>query len=133
MIDQSITEKLNEKQLAVFTWLYQDILNNYATTAKNKDIAKIVGIPESTLEKYLKLFETHGLIIRKTERDLNYMGRWETISRSITLNPVIFPPKLLTAMRQANTKAIVDKMFSLDVTAQYISALKTRTVNPENQ
>jgi hypothetical protein len=132
MIDQSIALKLNEKQLAVFSWLYQDILNNYATTAKNKDISKLLGIPESTLEKYLKLFESIGLIKRSSERGLNYQGRWETISRSITLNPDVFPPKILTAMRQANTKAIVDKMFSLDITSEYISTLKNRVVNPSS-
>lgn len=120
----NLENKLNDKQLAVFTWLYQDILNNYETTLRNKDIAKIVGIPESTLEKYLKLYESLGLIIRKSERGLNYLGRWETVSRSITLNPTLFPPRVLNALRQANTKAIVDQMFKLDITAEYIAALK---------
>lgn len=120
----NLENKLNDKQLAVFTWLYQDILNNYETTLRNKDIAKAVGIPESTLEKYLKLYESLGLIIRKSERGLNYMGRWETVSRSITLNPELFPPRVLNALRQANTKAIVDQMFKLDITTQYIATLK---------
>lgn len=127
MLGTEILNKLSDKQLAVFTWLYSDIVNNLETSLKNSEIAKKVGVPESTLEKYLKHFEELKLIVRKSERGINgYTGRWETISRSITLNPEYFPRRILDTMRAVSINTIVSQIAGIEIPAKIAGAAKAK-------
>jgi predicted AAA+ superfamily ATPase len=127
MTGTEILNQLSDKQLAVFTWLFTDIVNNLETSLKNAEIAKKVGVPESTLEKYLKHFEELKLIVRRSERGINgYTGRWETISRSITLNPEYFPRRILDTMRAVSINSIVEQIAGIEISAKIAGAAKAK-------
>lgn len=127
-------KELNEKQLGVFIWIYQQIVADQVLTRSNRDIAKRVNIPESTLEKYLKRFENLGLIVRDSERSMNPLTMmWETNSRTIRLNPKKFDPVWIAKMRSATLEAILDQVTTSAQTQAIIEHLKqSRPLTKEN-
>lgn len=127
-------KELNSKQLGVFIWIYQQIIADQVLTRSNRDIARRVSIPESTLEKYLKRFEELGLIVRDSERAINPLtSSWETVSRKITLNPKKFDPMVIAQMRTAAIEAILDQVTTSTQTQAIIDKLRqTRPLTKEN-
>lgn len=127
-------KELNEKQLNVFIWIYQQIIADQVLTRSNREIAKRVEIPESTLEKYLKRFEDLGLIVRDSERAMNPLSlSWETISRKITLNPKKFDPMMIAKMRTASIEAILDQVTTSTQTQAIIDKMRqSRPLTKEN-
>lgn len=132
--NQPELKELNSKQLGVFIWIYQQIIADQVLTRSNRDIARRVNIPESTLEKYLKRFEDLGLIVRDSERAMNPLTlSWETVSRKITLNPKKFDPMVIAKMRTASIEAILDQVTTSTQTQAVIDKLRqTRPLIKEN-
>ena len=118
-------QELNPKQLNVFIWIYQQIIADQVLTRSNREIAKRVNIPESTLEKYLKRFEDLGLIIRDSERSMNPLTMsWETTSRTINLDPKKFDPMMLAKLRTAGIEAILNQITVSDQTQAVIDKMR---------
>jgi len=110
MITNDIIHQLQPRQLQLLTWIYNQCIASNQVTITNKEIGEVNNIPESTVEKYLKLFDELGLIIRESKRDRDYFTHeWRTVSRSISLNPSIFKPELLALERTAR----MDNLFDL--------------------
>jgi len=123
---------LNEKQLIVFIWIYQQIIADTVITRSNKEIASRVNIPESTLEKYLKLFDDLKLIERKSERTWNpYLMNWETTSRSIKLNPKTFDPFIIARLRTAGIEALLEQLTVSDTTKAVIEQMRLKRMTPK--
>lgn len=127
-------KELNQKQLNVFIWIYQQIIADQVLTRSNREIAKRVNIPESTLEKYLKRFEELGLIIRDSERAINPLTmNWETTSRTIKLNPKKFDPMVLAKLRSAGIEAILNQLTVSEQTQAVIDQMyNRRSLTKEN-
>lgn len=127
MIDNSITSLLTKRQLAVFVWIYQEIVNSRRLTKSNEEISRVTGVPVSTLEKFLKRFEDLQLIVRKSDRGVNATTyQWETISREITLNPAKFDPTVLAQLRAAGINAILEQISQTDLTQAAVRELQTK-------
>lgn len=117
---------LNEKQLNVFIWIYQQIIADQVLTRSNREIAQRLSMPESTLEKYLKRYEDLGLIVRESERSINPLTlSWETISRKITLNPKKFDPMIIAKLRIAGIEAILNQLTISEQTQAAIDKLRS--------
>ncbi|MFA5006253.1 MAG: hypothetical protein WC509_02110 [Candidatus Izemoplasmatales bacterium] len=127
MIDNSIIALLTKRQLGVFVWIYQEILNAKVLTKSNEEISRATGVPVSTLEKFLKRFEDLQLIVRKSDRSVNASTyQWETISREITLDPRTFDPGLLAQLRTTGIKAILDQISQTDLTSAAVKELQAK-------
>lgn len=117
--------QLNPKQLNVFIWIYQQIIADQTLTRSNREIAKRVSIPESTLEKYLKRYEDLNLIVRESERAVNPLTmNWETTSRTIKLNPKKFDPLVLAKLRTAGIEAILNQLTISEQTQAVIDQMR---------
>lgn len=101
--------QLNPRQKTLMAWLYDDIVNNSLCTKSNQDISNTVGIPVSTIEKYLLLFEKLRLIKRTSDRvqDL-FTGDWKTTNRTIQLDPRTFDPTMIALERQKRIENLLD-------------------------
>ena len=127
MIDNNIISLLTKRQLGVFVWIYQEILNGKVLTKSNDEISRATGVPVSTLEKFLKRFEDLQLIVRKSDRSVNASTyQWETISREITLDPATFDPAILAQLRSAGIKSILDQISQTDLTSAAVREMQAK-------
>jgi len=115
MITKELLLQLNERQQFLLTWIYNECVNNHLITKSNLEISKLVNIPESTIEKYLKLFDELHLIDRSSERTQDFLTHeWRTSSRKISLNSKSFDPKLIAMERDHRIKSLLDLVDSAD-------------------
>jgi len=131
MITKELLSQLNDRQQFFLTWIYNECVNNHWITKSNIDISKVVNIPESTVEKYLKLLDQLHLIVRSSERVQDFLTReWRTASRKITLNPKAFDPKLIAMERDHRIKSLLDLIDSSDfMQAQASHIMEKRGLN----
>jgi len=109
MLTNEILKQLNERQVYLMTFLYNECINNTSYTASNFKLSESVDIPVSTLEKYLNHLEKLHFIVRHSEIEHDQsQNRWYTGSRSISLDPNTFPPEAICMERQVRAKAMLN-------------------------
>lgn len=124
MLTNQLIDQLNDRQKDLMIWIYNECVNNKHITISNKEISNKTNIPESTVEKYLKLLDDLKLIIRTSEREMDFFSRsWRTVSRTITLNPKFFNPAMLAKERLQRINSFLDTLDYSDVQAQLSSRI----------
>ena len=116
----AIFKQLNSRQQDLIIWIYNECISSNKVTLSNKEIARKVNIPESTVEKYLKLFDDLKLIIRESKKEMDLFQNWRTTSRSIELNPKYFDPQLIMKERVDRTNRFLDSLSYQDITQSII-------------
>ena len=100
--------KLSSVEQAILVWIVDECINQGSVSKANKDIAAILGIPQSTLEKKLKILEDGKFITRTSDRAVNpFTQNWETVSRTIRINPHYIQPSALEILKQQRLEAVV--------------------------
>jgi predicted transcriptional regulator len=123
--DQAKT--LNDRQYFLLTWIVKQIVANRVLKMSNDEIAAAVGIPKSTIEKYLKKLDELDLIIRTNEREYNEgFHRWETIDREIKLNPNYFDQKILAGMTAMWTKDVIESISTPEFLLTWTDLIRSR-------
>jgi hypothetical protein len=111
MIPREISDNLNERQLDLFIWIFNQCVSNYKLTKSNKEISDETEIPVSTIEKYLKRFDELKLIERGHTKSINPIFKnWETTSREIQLNTDIFDPYVIAKIRKSRINETLDML-----------------------
>ena len=116
MLTNQLLDQLNDRQKDLMIWIYNECVNNKIITISNKDISNKINIPESTIEKYLKLLDDLKLIIRSSEREMDFFSKsWRTVSRTIKLNPKFFNPEMLARERIQRINSFLDTLDYPDI------------------
>lgn len=102
-------EKLSPVEQAILTWIVEECINQGKVTRANKEIAAALAIPLSTLEKKLKILEDGKFITRLSDRAMNPLTQqWETISRTILINPHYIQPSALALLKANRLEEVVN-------------------------
>jgi transcription initiation factor IIE alpha subunit len=127
MMANDQAKNLNDRQYFLLIWIIKQIVANRVLKMSNDEIAAAVGIPKSTIEKYLKKLDELDLIIRTNEREYNDgFHRWETVDREIKLNPIYFDQKILAGMTALWTKDAIESISTPEFLLTWTDLIRSR-------